>query len=226
MRISNKMATTQVLTIDGPGAAGKGSVSLLTAEILGWHILPSGLIYRHLAYVAAENGMMHHADREATQKVTRNVTASEKIESLIPVIKKPEFRTMKKKNGELSLRVLSNGLDITNTLMSDEIGKLAGKISAFAQVRKALVERQRQFREPPGLVAEGRDMGTSIFPDAFLKIFLTADLNVRAERRLAQLLSMGHKDATIESVLSAMRSRDLGDITRAHSPLKKSQRCN
>ena len=130
---------------------------------------------------------------------------------------------MKKKNGELSLRVLSNGPDITNTLMSDEVGKLAGEISAFAQIRKALVERQRRFREPPGLVAEGRDMGTSIFPDAFLKIFLTADLNVRAERRLAQLLSMGHKDATIESVLNAMCSRDQGDITRASSPLKKAK---
>ena len=202
------MQQVQVIAIDGPSAAGKGTVSVLTARYLHWHILPSGLFYRCLAHLARVAGISE--DQLANQ--------TEAIVDLVPSLK-PQFRTNPAEDE--TLQVLLQGQDITTVVMQDTIGELAGKMSALPRVRAALVATQRDFRRAPGLVAEGRDMGTVIFPDAFLKIFLTADIRVRAARRLKQLRNYGETYATIESVLDAMQKRDARDAERAAAPLKK-----
>ena len=204
------MASIPVITIDGPSAAGKGAVSLLTARALRWHILPSGFLYRCLAYLASAAGSAE--ERLEDQAGT--------IVALIPSLQ-PRF--VAGQRDDETLHVFLQNQDITSTVMQDTIGELAGKISALAEVRAPLVETQRSFRRAPGLVAEGRDMGTKIFPDASLKIFLTADVQVRAARRLKQLKNYGATCATIEGVLDAIQKRDARDLRRVASPLKKAE---
>ena len=185
-----------VLTIDGPSGAGKGTLSQLMARRLGWSFLDSGALYR----LAALSAQSHGVDLEAAADVA--VVAAH-----LDIHFDPE-----------SGRVTLEGDDVTQVLRSEETGAAASRVAAHPEVRKALLERQRAFRAAPGLVADGRDMGTVVFPDADLKIFLTASAEERARRRLAQLQGSGG-GSTFDSILADVQARDERDRNRAESPL-------
>jgi cytidylate kinase len=186
-----------VIAIDGPSASGKGTVAQGVAGALGFHYLNSGALYRAVAMAALEAGA--NLDDESTlSDIALNLEA--------------EF------NGDA---VRLGGRDVTNVLLSEAVSVTASRIAALPRVRKSLLARQRAFRKPPGLVADGRDMGSVVFPDAVLKIFLTASLEARAERRYKQLMEKG-MDATMAALLQDIRERDQRDTMRATAPLQKS----
>lgn len=190
--------TIPVITIDGPSGVGKGTMSKLLAEKLGWHYLDSGAIYRVLALAAKHHNIPSGQEEALKQLATR-----------LDVSFDPS-----------TAKVLYEGNDVTDLIRADEIGQLASKISALPDVRAALLQRQRDFRKAPGLVTDGRDMGGVVFPDAVLKIFLTASAESRADRRYDQLQKMG-LSVSRESILHEMRERDERDLSRAAAPLKK-----
>jgi cytidylate kinase len=186
-----------VIAIDGPSASGKGTVAQAVAKTLAFHYLNSGALYRAVAYAALEAG----ADLENESRI-----------SDIAMNLKAKF------SGE---RVGLDGRDVTDLLHGEKVTDTASRVAALPKVRAALMERQRAFRQPPGLVADGRDMGSVVFPDAVLKIFLTADPEERAARRYKQLMEKG-MGATMAALLKDIRERDLRDVNRATAPLKKS----
>lgn len=188
-----------VITIDGPSGAGKGTVARIVAEQLGWHLLDSGAIYRVLA-VAAQ----HH-----------NISVEDE-ESLLPVAAHLDVQFQISTVGEGS--VILEGEDVSNAIRTEEIGALASKVAAFPRVREALLRRQRAFKVTPGLVADGRDMGTVVFADAPVKIFLTASAEERAQRRFNQLKGKGF-DVKIGRLLDDIRLRDERDQNRKVAPL-------
>lgn len=188
-----------VITIDGPSGAGKGTVARIVAEQLGWHLLDSGAIYRVLA-VAIQH---HHIEVEEE-------------EPLIPIAAHLDVQFEISSHGES--KVILEGEDVTSSIREEEIGILASKVAAFPRVREALLRRQRAFSVPPGLVADGRDMGTVVFKDAPVKVFLTASAEERAERRFNQLKDKGF-DVKIERLLADIRQRDERDQNRAVAPL-------
>ena len=188
-----------VITIDGPSGAGKGTVARMVAEQLEWHLLDSGAIYRVLA-VATE---YHQVD------------VSEE-EPLIPMAAHLDVQFEINSNGES--KVILEGEDVTDIIRQEKIGKLASKVAAFPRVREALLRRQRAFKVPAGLVADGRDMGTVVFADAQVKIFLTASAEERANRRFKQLKEKGH-DVKIGRLLDDIRQRDEQDQNRKVAPL-------
>jgi cytidylate kinase len=186
-----------VIAIDGPSASGKGTVAQGVAGALGFHYLNSGALYRAVAMAALKSGA--NLDDESTlSDIALNLRA--------------EFR-----GGTVTL----DGRDVTNALLADAVSAAASRIAALPGVRKTLLARQRAFRQPPGLVADGRDMGSVVFSDAVLKIFLTASLEARAERRYKQLMEKG-MDATMAALLQDIRERDQRDTMRATAPLQKS----
>jgi cytidylate kinase len=189
--------TAPVIAIDGPSASGKGTVARGVAVALGFHYLNSGALYRMVALAALERG----ANLE-----------NESILSDIAMNIKAEFC------GETARL---EGRDVSSAILSEAVGEAASRIAAFPAVRQALLERQRAFRRPPGLVADGRDMGTVVFPDAVLKIFLTASPEERAKRRYKQLMEKG-MSASIAFLLQEIRARDERDSARAVSPLQRS----
>jgi cytidylate kinase len=191
--------STPLITIDGPSGAGKGTVARIVAEQLGWHLLDSGAIYRVLAVA-----LQHH------------LVSLEEEESLIPLAAHLDVQFVINNDGETS--VILEGEDVTNVIRTEEIGELASKVAAYPRVREALLRRQRAFNVEPGLVADGRDMGTVVFPTAPVKIFLTASPEVRAERRLLQLKDKGF-DAKIGRLLDDIRQRDERDQNRKVAPL-------
>lgn len=188
-----------VITIDGPSGAGKGSVARVLAEQLGWHLLDSGAIYRVLAVA-----IQYH-----------NLSIEEE-EPLIPIAAHldVQFEISSEREGKIILE----GEDVTNSIRTEEIGDLASKVAAFPRVREALLRRQRAFKVSPGLVADGRDMGTVVFTDAAVKIFLTASAEERAERRFNQLKVKGI-DVKIGRLLNDIRQRDERDENRKVAPL-------
>ena len=190
-----------VLTLDGPSGSGKGTVAQAVAEKLGWHLLDSGALYRAVGYAAAMAGL----DLSDADAITR---CAQKIKIV--------FRAPGD-GGET--RVIVNGVDATDELRMETTGAAASAIAVIPSVREALLDKQLAFRKPPGLVADGRDMGTVIFPDAAHKVFLTASAAERAKRRYKQLKQKG-LDVTLASLLREIEARDARDASRAVAPLK------
>lgn len=185
-----------VIAIDGPSASGKGTVAALAAQALGFHYLDSGAIYRATAH-AAERAGVSLEDEAALAALA----------------------------GRLDLRfdageAYLDGQPIGDVIRSESAGRAASRIAALPELRAALLERQRAFAQPPGLVTDGRDMGTVVFPDADLKIFLTASVEERAQRRYKQLIEKGF-DANLQQILQDLRDRDARDAARAVAPLRK-----
>lgn len=187
-----------VITLDGPGGSGKGTISQRLAQQLGWHYLDSGALYRLLACAAARDGV-------ALDDVDGLVALAGRIHA--------EFRA---DDGEQC--VLLDGKPVTAELRTEQAGSAASQVAALPPVRVALLDWQRRYRQLPGLVADGRDMGTVVFPDANLKIFLTASPEERALRRYNQLIDIG-KNVSLEAVTAEVRARDERDCSRDVSPL-------
>ncbi len=188
-----------VLAIDGPGGAGKGTISRLVAGRLGWRLLDSGALYRLVALDARKRGVALEAEQALAELATH---LDARFES----------------RGDQT-RILLNGLDVTEAIRSEAAGDGASRVAALPGVRVGLVKRQRDFRRPPGLVADGRDMGGVIFPDALLKVFLTASVEERARRRHKQLKDKGI-DVSLSALSRDMVERDRRDSARAIAPLK------
>jgi cytidylate kinase len=188
-----------IITIDGPSGAGKGTVARLVAEQLGWHLLDSGAIYRVLAVAT-----LHHQ------------LSIEEEEPLIPIAAHLDVQFEITSEGEG--KVILEGEDVSRSIRTEEVGAIASKIAAFPRVREALLRRQRAFKVSPGLIADGRDMGTVVFVDASVKVFLTASAEERAQRRFNQLKENGF-DVKIGRLLDDIRQRDERDQTRTVAPL-------
>ncbi len=193
-----------VLTIDGPSGSGKGTISRHVANRLGWHYLDSGALYRAVGLAAAWS----HVELSDADAVA--VCAA-----------KTEIR-FETGDGSAEPRVIVNGKDVTHQLRMETAGAAASAIAAMPPVRAALVQKQHDFRRAPGLVADGRDMGTVIFPDARFKVFLTASAEERAQRRYKQLKDKG-VSVTLGGLLGEILARDARDANRAVAPLRPAQ---
>jgi len=189
----------RVITVDGPSGAGKGTLSQLLARKLGYNLLDSGALYRLVALAAQNQGIdIQNPDAVADVAVNLNVVFDASAESV---------------------RILLDGIDVSRAIREEQIGMAASVVAAYPPVRAALLTRQRAFQASPGLVADGRDMGTCVFPDADIKFFLTASAEARADRRYKQLSEKGQsvdRDALIRDI----QERDQRDSTRTVSPLK------
>lgn len=188
----------QIVTVDGPSGAGKGTLSAMLAKAYKWHFLDSGAIYRVLAIAA-----IHHD------------IALDDVSGLAPLASGLDVTYKVTDHGN---RVILEGEDVTDEIRTEEVGSAASKVASIPLVREALLRRQRAFANEPGLVADGRDMGTVVFPDAIAKIFLTASAERRAERRYEQLKEMG-QDVKISRLLADIQARDERDLNRSTAPL-------
>lgn len=193
----------QVITVDGPSGVGKGTISQLLARRFGWHFLDSGALYR-LTALAAQRHAVALEDEPAVAAVAAGLDVV--------------FRA----GEEGEVKVILENQDVTNDIRTEQAGNNASKVAALPSVREALLQRQRDFATPPGLVADGRDMGTTVFPQADLKIFLTASAQVRAERRYKQLKEKGF-DANLSSLVEEIEQRDERDRSRSASPLRPAE---
>lgn len=194
------MSGVPVITVDGPGGSGKGTLCGLLARRLGWNLLDSGALYRLLAFAARNHGV------DLTNEEALTVLAAHLDVQFLSAADGNE-------------RIVLEGEDVSNVIRTEVVGAGASQVAALPAVRDALLERQRAFRESPGLVADGRDMGTVVFPDAPLKIFLTASAEERARRRYLQLKGKG-EDVNLPSLLDEIIARDERDTQRAVAPLK------
>ncbi len=189
-----------VITVDGPSGSGKGTVCRLLAEKLGWDVLDSGAIYRVLSLAA-----LHHQ------------IALDNEEALVPLAANLDVQFLVDSQTNAG-KVILEGEDVSTTIRNEEVGAAASKVAALPRVREALLRRQRAFRTENGLVADGRDMGTVVFPDAPLKIYLTASAEERARRRFVELNERG-LDVTLSGLLEDIKARDDRDMNRAVAPL-------
>ncbi|MBP7547644.1 MAG: (d)CMP kinase [Corallincola sp.] len=192
-----------MITIDGPSGSGKGTIAQRLAEQLGWHLLDSGAIYRVLALAALHHGV-----------------ALDDEEGLVPLAAHLDVQFVT--NSQKQIRTILEGEDVSSSIRSEEVGGAASKVAAYPRVREALLRRQRAFRQLPGLVADGRDMGTVVFPEAPVKIFLTATAEERANRRYLQLQSAG-ASANLAQILADVQARDDRDMNRATAPLRPAE---
>ncbi|MFM7568953.1 MAG: (d)CMP kinase [Betaproteobacteria bacterium] len=183
-----------VIAIDGPTASGKGTVAQRVADTLGWRYLDSGALYRLTALAAL---------REAVPLDDESALA--RLAASLPIT-------------FAGSRIFLSGQEVTDEIRAEMVGEAASRIAALGALRAALLDRQRDFRQMPGLVADGRDMASVVFPDAALKVFLTASAEARAERRYKQLIEKGFS-ANLESLLRDLRARDARDAGRSHAPL-------
>lgn len=190
-----------VLALDGPSGSGKGTIARAVADRLGWHMLDSGAIYRAVGHAAG----VRDVDLSDAETMAR-LAAETRIEFLDP-------------GDGGDARVIVDGVDATDAIRTETAGAAASAIAALPAVRKALLDKQLAFRKSPGLVADGRDMGTVVFPDAPFKVFLTASPAERAERRYKQLKAKG-LDVTLTSLLHEIEVRDARDASRAVAPLR------
>lgn len=186
-----------VIAIDGPSASGKGTVAALVARELGFHYLDSGAIYRVTAHAAQRAGV-----------------ALEDEAALAALARRLDLRFD-------GVEVYLNGTPVGDVVRTEEAGRAASRIAALPALRAALLELQRDFRRPPGLVTDGRDMGSVVFPDATVKVFLTASAEERAQRRYKQLIEKGF-DASLAGLLQDLRERDARDAARSAAPLQQS----
>ncbi|HIJ21477.1 MAG: (d)CMP kinase [Gammaproteobacteria bacterium] len=193
--------TAGVITIDGPGGAGKGTVSLAVAHQLGWGYLDSGALYRVLGLSAVRKQIAFENEAAVAAEAARLGVS------------------FGADDPNLGVRVLLDGEEVTQEIRTEQAGKTASQVAALPAVRTALLQRQRDFEQPPGVVADGRDMGTTVFPHAGLKIFLTASAEERAKRRYKQLIKKGD-DANIRALQQEIEARDRMDSERSASPLK------
>jgi len=194
------MPSSYIVTIDGPSGSGKGTISRAVAVRVGWHLLDSGALYRLVALAGSKKGLKPddtdgHAQVAGSMDVRFDVTA------------------------EGDEAIMLAGEEVTRQIRSEEAGQGASRVAAWPPVRSALLDRQRAFAKPPGLVADGRDMGTVVFPEADLKIFLTASPDERALRRYKQLKDKG-SDVSLPALSREITERDQRDATRAVAPLK------
>ena len=188
-----------VITIDGPSGAGKGTISRLLSQKLGYHLLDSGALYRLTGLWCEKNGV-------STDDETKVAEQAAKLEVIFQV------------QGESTVILMKNE-DVSTAIREERVGMLASKVAAYPQVREALLDRQRQFRTAPGLVADGRDMGTAVFPDSPFKFFLTASAQERARRRILQLGESEKNTALYAQILADIQARDEKDSSRSASPL-------
>jgi cytidylate kinase len=191
---------TLIVTIDGPSGSGKGTISRAVARHAGWHLLDSGALYRLVALAGVQAGI-------APDDVQGHARLAGAMDAVFGI---------GSDGGEL---VTLGGRDVTADIRSETAGQGASRVAAWPAVRTALLERQRAFAAPPGLVADGRDMGTVVFPQADLKVFLTASPEERAQRRYKQLKHKG-SDVSLPALSREITERDLRDSTRAVAPLK------
>lgn len=194
------MIDAPVITIDGPSGSGKGTVAGRLANQLGWALLDSGALYRLLACCAAKHGVAF-SDEPALAQLAEQLDVQFVAEA------------------GREQRILLEGEDATDRIRNEQVGAGASQVAAWPAVREALLQRQRAFLQQPGLIADGRDMGTVVFPQAVLKIFLTASAEERAERRYKQLKAKGD-NVSLGSLLEEIRARDERDTQRSVAPLK------
>jgi CMP/dCMP kinase len=194
----NNHTAAPVIAIDGPSASGKGTVAQRVASLLGYHYLDSGALYRLVALAAKQSGISWQDAAElGTLAMSLNIVFQDN-------------------------RILLNNQDVSDEVRSEEMGKGASEVAVHQEVRSALLALQHSFRKAPGLVADGRDMGSVVFPDATTKIFLTASTEIRAERRYKQLIEKG-KRANLQDILHDLQLRDARDSQRAVAPLLQCQ---
>ena len=190
-----------VITIDGPSASGKGTISALVARALGWQMLDSGALYRLVAYAALKHGVPLD-DVGRLEQIARELNVH-----------------FKAGGNNQETNIYLDDENVTGAIRGEDCGNAASTVAAIPEVRTALLDRQRAFQQQPGLVADGRDMGTVVFPDAILKIFLTASAEERAKRRYKQLIEKG-VSVTLADLFNEIAERDQRDSQRAAAPLK------
>ena len=197
--------TVQIITIDGPSGSGKGTLAAKLAAHYQYHLLDSGALYRLLGLSLHKHDLL------------------EKLDSLLDeCIQYARQLDIKFETSEAGILVFLDGEDVSQTIRTERVGEYASKVAAIPELRQALFERQRAFAQNPGLVADGRDMATAIFPEANAKIYLTASAESRAERRVKQLQGMG-LDAKINDILANIQARDKRDMEREVAPLKPAE---
>ena len=196
--------TIQIITIDGPSGSGKGTLAAKLANHYQFHLLDSGALYRLLGLSLHNKNLLEVLDSPETLKQSVTIATNLNI-----VFKSDDYRTI----------ILLDHEDVTQIIRTEQVGDYASKVAAIPVLRAALLDRQRAFAQAPGLVADGRDMATTIFPDAQVKIYLTASAESRAERRVKQLQGMG-LDVKINDILANIQTRDKRDMERSVAPLK------
>ena len=196
--------TIQIITIDGPSGSGKGTLAAKLANHYQFHLLDSGALYRLLGLSLHNKNLLEALD--SAEALKQSVTIAQNLDI---VFKSDDYRTI----------VLLDNEDVTQIIRTEQVGDYASKVAAIPVLRAALLDRQRAFAQAPGLVADGRDMATTIFPEAQVKIYLTASAESRAERRVKQLQGMG-LDVKINDILANIQTRDKRDMERSVAPLK------